>query len=139
MNKGKKVAIINNQQGNLFSVRQACTHLGYDAVITTDKNVLLSADYAILPGVGAFGDAMQNLTRSDLIAPMRDFIALGRPFMGVCLGLQLLFRESEEFGSNKGLNLIEGTVRKFPAMTGGQEVLKVPQIGWNRILDPSGK
>jgi len=135
MENGKKVAIIDYQLGNLFSVKQACTYLGYDAEIVTDGQELQGADYAILPGVGAFGDAMKNLSKMDLIGPMKDFIAAGKPFMGVCLGLQLLFTESEEFGNNKGLNFIEGTVKKFPPKNTDNEVLKVPQIEWNQIFE----
>jgi glutamine amidotransferase len=129
----KKVAIIDYQLGNMFSVKQACHHLGYEASITTDKDELLNADYAILPGVGAFGDAMENLKSLDLIEPIKDFVAAGKPFMGVCLGLQLLFTESEEFGNNKGLNLIEGVVTKFPEFDPSKSRVKVPQIEWNQI------
>ena len=133
----KKIVIIDYQLGNLFSVQQACLHLGYDAVITSDPSTLLSADYAILPGVGAFADAMHNMRSLDLVEPLKDFVHSGKPFMGVCLGLQLLFTESEEFGSTKGLNLIEGVVKKFlPKNTEG-EVLKVPQIAWNQINEIS--
>lgn len=131
----KKVAIIDYQLGNLFSVKQACVFLDMDADITTDRNKLLEADYAILPGVGAFGEAMQNLQRLDLVSPIRDFIASGKPFMGVCLGLQLLFSESEEFGATRGLDLIKGVIKKFkPADTSGH-ILKVPQIEWNQIYE----
>jgi imidazole glycerol-phosphate synthase subunit HisH len=135
MSNKKKVAIIDYQLGNLFSVKQACLYLDTDAFITTDKNELLNADYAILPGVGAFGDAMNNLQKLDMIEPIKDFIASGKPFMGVCLGLQLLFSESEEFGSNKGLNLIDGTIKKFLPQTTAGEVLKVPQIEWNQVYE----
>ncbi|HLK28175.1 MAG TPA: imidazole glycerol phosphate synthase subunit HisH [Puia sp.] len=136
MEPGKKVAIIDYQLGNLFSVKQACSYLGYDAFITTEKKELLGADFAILPGVGAFADAMSNLDKMDLITPMKDFIESGKPFMGVCLGLQLLFTESEEFGSSKGLNFIEGQVKKFPAKNSEGKTLKVPQIEWNQIYEP---
>ncbi|HTQ63442.1 MAG TPA: imidazole glycerol phosphate synthase subunit HisH [Puia sp.] len=135
MEQEKKVVIIDYQLGNLFSVRQACNFIGYNAVITTDKKELLKADYAILPGVGAFADAMKNLAQSDLVSPIKDFIASGRPFMGVCLGLQLLFTESEEFGMSKGLNIIEGTVKHFPGRNAANEISKVPQIGWNKIFE----
>lgn len=135
MNNKKKIAIIDYELGNLFSVKQACIYLDMDANITTDKNKLLEADYAILPGVGAFGDAMKNLHQLDLVEPIKDFIAAGKPFMGVCLGLQLLFSESEEFGNTRGLNLIEGVTKKFkPSDTDGR-VLKVPQIEWNQIYE----
>ena len=129
----KKVVIVDYQLGNLFSVQQACLHLGYDAVVTSDPSVLASADYAILPGVGAFGDAMDNMHSLDLVEPLKDFIASGKPFMGVCLGLQLLFTESEEFGSTKGMNLIEGIVKKFSPKNTEGGTLKVPQIAWNQI------
>ena len=129
----KKIAIIDYRLGNLFSVKHMCKHLGYDAVITSDKDVLMQSDYAILPGVGAFGDAMTTLKKSDLISPIHDFIQSGKPFMGVCLGLQLLFSESDEFGSNKGLNVIEGSTRKFPSKDTNGNILKVPQIEWNTI------
>ena len=129
----KKVVIVDYQLGNLFSVQQACLHLGYDAVVTSDPSVLMDADYAILPGVGAFGDAMSNMHKLDLVEPLKDFIASGKPFMGVCLGLQLLFTESEEFGSTKGMNLIEGVVKKFSPKNTEGGTLKVPQIAWNQI------
>ena len=137
MSKGKKVAIVDYQLGNLFSVRQACLHLGYDAVITSETKDVAGADYVILPGVGAFGDAMDNLQQYDLIAPMMDHIAAGKPFMGVCLGLQLLFTESEEFGRTKGLNIIEGVAKRFPAVDDEGNMLKVPQIEWNQIASAS--
>jgi len=137
MSYKKKVAIIDYQLGNLFSVRQACLYLNTDATVTTDRTELLQADCAILPGVGAFGDAMRNMERLDLIEPIKDFIASGKPFMGVCLGLQLLFTESEEFGRNKGMNLIEGSVKKFASTEADGQVLKVPQIAWNQVQEPT--
>ena len=131
---GKKVAIIDYQLGNMFSVKQACEHLGYEASITSSKDDLMHADYAILPGVGAFGDAMENLKSLELVQPIHDFIAGGKPFMGVCLGLQLLFTESEEFGAYSGLGIVDGTVKKFPPLGTDQQTLKVPQIEWNEIF-----
>lgn len=129
----KQIAIIDYQLGNLFSVKQACEYLGYKSIITSDKNILMNSDYAILPGVGAFGDAMKSLDDLDLVEPMKDFINAGKPFMGVCLGLQLLFSESEEFGSYKGLGIISGTVKKFSTSGKDGEKVKVPQIEWNQI------
>jgi len=137
MNSRKKIAIIDYQLGNLFSVKQACAYLGEDPVITTNKEEILGADYVILPGVGAFGDAMHNLESLDLVKPIKEFIASGKPFMGVCLGLQLLFTESEEFGRSKGLNLIEGVVKKFQSSYTNGNALKVPQIEWNQIYETS--
>jgi imidazole glycerol-phosphate synthase subunit HisH len=123
------VAIIDYGMGNLYSVQRACEHLGVEAAITGSADVLLSAEAAILPGVGAFGDAMGNLKERGLAGPIKEFIASGRPFMGICLGLQLLMSESEEFGVHEGLNIFAGKVVKFPAGPG----IKVPQVGWNKI------
>lgn len=94
---------------------------------------------AILPGVGAFGDAMHNLEKLDLIGPIKEFIASGKPLMGICLGMQLLFSESEEFGINQGLNVIPGKVMKFPAKNQEGEIVKIPQIGWNQIYEPTAE
>jgi len=129
----KKVVIIDFQLGNLFSVHQACLNFRIDAVISSDKSIVLNADAIILPGVGAFGDAMNSLIKLDLVKPIQDFVSGGKPFMGVCLGLQLLFTESEEFGSHKGLNIIKGTVKKFPAFDSDHLKIRVPQIAWNQI------
>lgn len=126
----KKVAIIDFKLGNIFSVVQACQEIGLDVNVTSDYKKIMASDGVILPGVGAFGDAMSNLSKQDLIEPIRDFVSTGKPFMGVCLGLQLLFSESQEFGSHKGLDLIEGTVVKF-----NKDNMKVPQIGWNQIYN----
>lgn len=129
--QSKKTVIVDYGMGNIFSVLRACANAGLDAVLTADRKVLESAAAVILPGVGAFGSAMENLNRLDLIQPLKDFCASGRPFMGICLGFQLLMTESEEFGVNQGLDIIKGVVRKFPAPN--SEGAKVPQIGWNTI------
>lgn len=126
-----KVAIIDYQLSNLFSVKHAFDYLKVDSEITSDKSVISTSDAAILPGVGAFGDAMNNLKRFDLIDTIKEFIASNKPFMGVCLGMQLLFSESEEFGNHQGLNITEGKVIKFASK---DQEIKVPQIGWNQIL-----
>ena len=133
----KKIAIIDYQLGNLFSVQQACIYLGYNAKITSNPLDIVSADYVILPGVGAFEDAMSNMNKLDLIVPTLDYIASGKPFMGVCLGLQLLFTESEEFGISKGLNIVEGTVKRFKSKDSTGNLLKIPQIAWNEIHEPA--
>lgn len=133
MNKQKKVVIIDYQMSNLFNVKHACDFIGLHAVISSAKKDLMDADAAVLPGVGAFGDAMQNLTRLDLISPIKNFIESGRPFLGVCLGMQLLLSESEEFGKHQGLNIIPGQVLKFPSSNKVDKPIKVPQIGWNKI------
>ncbi len=129
----KRIAIIDYQLGNLFSVRQACLFLGFEAFTTSDPHDIEQADYLILPGVGAFADSMLNMKKLDLVEPIKDFVASGKPFMGICLGLQLLLTESEEFGNTQGLNLIEGEVKKFSNKDLKGGVLKVPQISWNQI------
>lgn len=128
-----RVSIIDYEMGNLFSVKRACENVGLDPVITSDKRVLMDADALILPGVGAFGDAMTNLRSLDLVSPIRDFVDQGKPFMGICLGMQLLMSESEEFGNFKGLDIITGSVVKFAPIDKDNNSVKVPQVGWNRI------
>lgn len=132
----KKTVIIDYQMSNLFSVLHACKHIGLEAVISSDKTALASADLAILPGVGAFGDAMKNLKKLNLVQVIKDFVKKGKPFLGVCLGLQLLFSESEEFGSHQGLDLIKGKVIKFSGFNQQNQPIKIPQIGWNEIYHP---
>jgi len=136
MQNQKKIVIVDYGMGNLFSVQQAFTHLGYQTLASSTPREIASADALVLPGVGAFGDAMDNLKKQDLIQPIFDFIETGKPFLGICLGMQLLFSESEEFGNHKGLNLIEGAVRKFPSKDSLERKLKVPQIAWNKIHKP---
>lgn len=128
-----KIAIIDYEAGNLYSVQHACSFLGFESKITSDKQEIMSSDGAILPGVGAFGEAMENLKKLDLVSTIKEFVKSGRPFMGVCLGLQLLFTQSEEFGLHQGLNLIEGEVKRFPNVNSSGQSVKVPQIGWNQI------
>lgn len=128
-----KIAIIDYQLSNLFSVKHAFDYLKVDSEITSDKAVIANSDATVIPGVGAFGDAMKNLKNLGLIDPIKQFISSGRPFMGVCLGMQLLFSESEEFGIHQGLNIIKGKVIKFASK---DRKIKVPQIGWNQIFKP---
>lgn len=127
------IAIIDYQLSNLFSVKHALDSLGADSVITSDPKVVLKAQAAILPGVGAFGDCMVNMGKLKLIKAIEQFIKSGKPFMGVCLGLQLLFSASFEFGKHKGLGVIKGTVKKFPKKNMQNQQIKVPQISWNQI------
>lgn len=135
----KKVAIIDYQMSNLYSVSHACDYVGLNASITSDKNKLMEADIAILPGMGAFGDAMKNLKKLELIDAIKSFVKTGRPFFGVCLGLQLIFSESEEFGHHQGLDLVKGKVVSFNTLKQKDQILKVPQIGWNKIYHPEYK
>jgi imidazole glycerol-phosphate synthase subunit HisH len=134
----KKVVIIDYDMGNLFSVEQACIHAGLTSIVTADPKIIIEADAVILPGVGAFGEAMAQLQQKHLVDPIREFIQKGNPFMGICLGLQLLFSNTVEFGQHEGLNIISGTVAKFPTTDPENKKVKVPQVGWNSIF-PSTK
>lgn len=132
--RNKKVVIIDYQLGNLFSVKQACDSVGMDAVISSCRETILNADALILPGVGAFIEAMNNLETLNLISAIKDKVNKGTPLFGVCLGLQLLFTKSEEFGAGNGLDLITGVIKKFPAQIDNR-LLKVPHISWNQIYE----
>lgn len=132
------IAIVDYGMGNLRSVQKALQKLGFDAEITTDADEVRRADKLILPGVGAFGAAMENLRRAGLDMAIREFIESGKPFLGICLGLQLLFDFSEEsWGAEReqGLGILRGKVVRFPeGLTDGQgKPLKVPHIGWNAL------
>jgi glutamine amidotransferase len=128
------IAIIDYGMGNLRSVQKGFEKVGFDAVVTADPRVVLEADRVVLPGVGAFPDCMRNLEQGGFVEPLLKVLQDGRPFLGICLGLQLLFTESEEFGVHKGLNVIPGRVVRFPeGMTEGEEELKVPHMGWNQV------
>ncbi len=129
-----RVAIIDINMGNLFSVKQACEHVGLSVVITSDPEVVKTADAVLLPGVGAFGDAMQFLQEKGLVKTIREVVAEGKPFFGICLGMQLLMSESDEFGKHKGLDIISGRVIRFPEQTKTGSRIKVPQVGWNQVM-----
>lgn len=122
------IAIIDYGMGNLHSVQTAVAKLGYDVAVTSDPERILAADGAILPGVGAFGDAMNNLRKTGLDQAVQQYAATGKPLLGICLGMQLLFGESEEHGVHTGLSLLPGRVVRF-----GGEGYKVPHMGWNRL------
>jgi len=121
------IAVIDYGRGNLGSVVKAFTRVGMPAVVTQDPAVVDRAEAVVLPGDGAFHDAMSNLQSLGLVAPLRACFESARPFLGICLGYQLLFTESEEFGQGKGLDVIPGAVRRFPVN------LKVPHMGWNQV------
>jgi glutamine amidotransferase len=132
------IAIIDYGMGNLRSVQKGFEHTDHDAVVTRDAKTILNADKVVLPGVGAFPDCMRNLREFGLIEPVLKSINSGKPFLGICLGLQLLFTESEEFGISKGLDVIKGRVVRFkgPAFDNPQSAignLKVPHMGWNSL------
>lgn len=128
------IAIIDYGMGNLRSVQKGFEKVGFEAVVTSDPRVVLEADRVVLPGVGAFRDCMRNLEEGGFVEPILKVISEGRPFLGICLGLQLLFTESEEFGIHKGLDVIKGRVIRFPdGMTESGEKLAVPHMGWNQL------
>jgi glutamine amidotransferase len=137
--KNKKVVIIDLELGNLFSVTHTCLHIGLEPIVSGKKEDVADADALILPGVGAFGYAMDRLEKLDLIHPIKDFIQTGKPFMGICLGMQLLFSGSEEFGYHKGLDIIKGEIVKFPATDDNGDKIKIPQIGWNQIYQKENR
>lgn len=119
--------------GNLRSVQKALEHVGYAATVTSQPEQIAVADKVILPGVGAFGDAMRELSQRGLVAPIRQSIARGRPFLGICLGLQLLFEVGYEGGQQAGLGVLAGTVERFSGDELRRQNLKVPHMGWNQV------
>lgn len=127
------IAIIDYDAGNIKSVEKALLFLGEDVVITRDAETILNADGVILPGVGAFGDAMNKLHTYGLAEVIRKCVGKGIPFLGICLGLQLLFESSEESPGVEGLHILDGKIVRIPADCG----LKVPHIGWNDLRFPS--
>nr|WP_320114927.1 imidazole glycerol phosphate synthase subunit HisH [uncultured Desulfuromonas sp.] len=128
------ITIIDYGMGNLRSVQKGFEKVGYTAQVTDDPRVVEKAERLVLPGVGAFRDCMDNLRDGGFIEPIHQFIATGRPFLGICLGFQVLLGESEEFGSHQGLGIIPGKVTRFAEdMQVDGETLKVPHMGWNRI------
>jgi glutamine amidotransferase len=128
------IAIIDYGMGNLRSVQKGFERIGFAAEVTADPARLLAAEKIVLPGVGAFRDCIHNLEQGCFVEPILQVIAEGRPFLGICLGLQLLFTESEEFGLHKGLGVIPGRVVRFPeGMQEQGEKLPVPHMGWNQI------
>jgi glutamine amidotransferase len=129
------MAVIDYGLGNLFSIKHACENVGMEAVITADPGEIKKSDGVILPGVGAFGDAMASLCSLKLDILIKELAADKKPLVGVCLGMQLLFTESNEFGAFGGLDLIKGQVRRFTNPQAGGVTLKIPQIGWNRIKE----
>lgn len=128
------VAIIDYGAGNLSSVKKALDYLGAESIITDDKNEITSASHIILPGVGSFGDAMESMRDRDLVDTVKEVAVSGKPFLGICLGLQLLFEGSEESQGVEGLGLLKGKITQIPKNNG----LKVPHIGWNSVTVRKG-
>lgn len=128
------IGIVDYGMGNLFSVSKALERLGADYKISAVQDELLQANALIIPGVGSFRDAMEQLPS----ATIKEFAASGKPLLGICLGMQLLFEESEENGPTKGLGLLPGQVRRFPGRTQNGELYKVPHMGWNKLEFAAG-
>lgn len=123
------IAIIDYGAGNIQSVNKALKHIGCDTVVTRNKDIIMRADGAVLPGVGSFGDTMNTMTQYGIKDTVLDYTKSEKPFLGICLGLQLLFPASEESPEAKGLGIFDGTITKIPSGEG----LKIPHIGWNSL------
>ena len=123
------IGIIDYDAGNIRSVEKALSYLGEKTVVSRDPDILKSVDKVILPGVGSFGQAMENLHRYELVPVIRDMIEDGKPFLGICLGLQLLLESSEESPGAEGLGILKGKILKIPSSPG----LKIPHMGWNSL------
>lgn len=134
-----RVVIVDYGLGNLFSIQLACEKVGLQTVLSSSAREIVESDAIILPGVGAFADAMTELRRLDLVDVLRQAADSDKPMMGICLGMQLMMSEGFEFGRHEGLGIIEGSVLGFekPRDASGR-ILKVPQVGWNRIHRPDG-
>lgn len=125
------IGIIDYGMGNLFSVSKALERLNVPYFISGDSHKLMKADGLILPGVGSFKEAMELLNRFGLAEMMKEYVQNGKPLLGICLGMQLLFQESEENGMTEGLKILPGTVKRFSGITASDERYKVPHMGWN--------
>lgn len=129
------ITIIDYEMGNLRSVEKAFSSLGFAVRVSSDPKEIATADKIVLPGVGAFRDCINNLRQGGFVEPLLTHVKQGKPLLGICVGMQMLFDESEEFGIHKGLGLIPGKVVRFPAgMVEAGERLKVPHMGWNNLL-----
>ena len=135
MNKSK-VVIIDYGVGNLLSVQRGFEHCGAEVILTADPEEIIAAERVVLPGVGSFGNAMKALEQLGLVSPIREIFYRKTPLLAICLGMQLLLDESEEFGFNTGLGLIPGRVIKVPSNTISGETQKIPHVGWG-ALKPS--
>ncbi len=130
------IAIIDYDAGNLKSVEKALVSLGEEVLVSRDSSEILQADKVILPGVGSFGDAMNNLDKFGLVDTIKEVTRNGTPFLGICLGLQLLFKESDETSGAEGLDILPGKILKIPAKEG----FKIPHMGWNSLdVKPGAK
>ncbi len=134
-----RVAVVDYGIGNVFSVCNALKHIGVDPILTRDAKEIRNAGRLILPGVGAFSRAMENLRSLDLDTEIRAYVAAGRPFLGVCIGMQVLLDVSSEFGTHSGLGLIPGSVEKIPSVTTQNAALRVPHVSWAQVKQVSAE
>lgn len=132
----KNVTVIDYGIGNLLSVRRAFEYCNAKVFFTSNPNEVINADRLVLPGVGAFADAMKGLKERNLIEAIQSYTTLERPFLGICLGMQMMLSESEEFGRHEGLNFIPGKVVKIPSINAYGQPCKIPHIGWNQLVFP---
>lgn len=132
------ITVIDYGRGNLFSLGQALRHLGVDFAETAEPEALAAAECVILPGVGAFGDAMTALRERNLVEPLRRCANRGVPILGICLGMQILADRGEEFGPNEGLGLISGVVRRLPTGEGRPDRCRIPNVGWRSLKSRAG-
>ena len=130
------IAIIDYKAGNLFSVKNAFDKLGIETIITSDIDIIKKSDKLLLPGVGAFENAMNNLRTMGLDVVIKDEVKLGKPLFGICLGMQLLFDSSEEYGHHEGLKILDGEIIHFDFKD--EKELKIPHMGWNSITNCNG-
>lgn len=128
--------IVDYGVGNLLSAQRAFAHCGADVVVSSDPDEILRAERLILPGVGAFAHCMRQLEFCGLVEPLHQFIATGRPLLGICVGMQILFEESNEFGQHCGLGVIPGVIERIPDTDASGAVHKIPHVGWNALRNP---
>ncbi len=136
--KNQTVAIVDYGVGNLFSVQKAFSRIGVNSLITSNPQEIANSPKVVLPGVGAFKNGMKKLIEADLVNIVKDVAHSGKPLLGICLGAQMLFDSSEEFGDTLGLGLIEGKVTEIPKLSDSCERIRVPNIGWNNLIYPRG-
>lgn len=135
----RKVHIVNYGMGNLKSVQRGIEHAGGEALVSADPDLIRKADRVVLPGVGAFGDGMHGLRESGMLEALSEFVATGKPLLGICLGMQMLFDRSEEFGDNEGLGFIPGVVKKISSCEDHEKIRKLPNVGWCQLQIQVGR
>ena len=133
-----RITVIDYGLGNLFSIQKAFEHCGAEVELTNSAYKIIKADRLVLPGVGAFADGMDGLQKLGLIEPIKEFASLGRPLLGICLGMQMLMSASEEFGRHEGLNIFSGMVAPVPTTRPDGRTHKIPHIGWNELIKSDG-